>query len=109
MQRRVALARALQLHPEVVLFDEPTTGLDPETSESIYDLFIETQARLNYTALIVSHDIPRIFRVGDNIAVLHDGKIESVIQPREVKKAGGWLRQMLTAKAGSRRERGGIR
>lgn len=96
MQRRVALARALQLNPEIVLFDEPTTGLDPETSENIYDLFIETQQRLKYTALIVSHDIPRIFRVGDWVAVLHDGKIESVIDSRHaVKKAGGWLRKML--------------
>jgi phospholipid/cholesterol/gamma-HCH transport system ATP-binding protein len=96
MQRRVALARALQLNPEIVLFDEPTTGLDPETSENIYDLFIETQARLKYTALIVSHDIPRIFRVGDWVAVLNAGKIESVIDSKNaVKKAGGWLRKML--------------
>jgi len=96
MQRRVALARALQLSPEIVLFDEPTTGLDPETSENIYDLFIETQQRLQYTALIVSHDIPRIFRVGDWIAVLNGGKIESVIAPRQaMKKASGWLRKML--------------
>lgn len=97
MQRRVALARALQLEPEIVLFDEPTTGLDPETSETIYDLFIETQRRLAYTALIVSHDIPRIFRAGDNIAVLHGGKIESVIRSNEVKKAKGWLKKMLAA------------
>jgi len=97
MQRRVALARALQLEPEIVLFDEPTTGLDPETSENIYDLFIETQRRLKYTALIVSHDIPRIFRAGDHIAVLNGGKIESVIRPKELKKAKGWLKKMLAA------------
>lgn len=97
MQRRVALARALQLEPEIVLFDEPTTGLDPETSENIYDLFIETQRHLAYTALIVSHDIPRIFRAGDNIAVLHGGKIESVIRANEIKKAKGWLKKMLAA------------
>lgn len=98
MQRRVALARALQLNPEIVLFDEPTTGLDPETSENIYDLFIETQQRLRYTALIVSHDIPRIFRVGDHIAVLHDGKIESVLAAKKAsKQATGWLRKMLDA------------
>ncbi|MCS6971634.1 MAG: ATP-binding cassette domain-containing protein [Turneriella sp.] len=98
MQRRVALARALQLDPEIVLFDEPTTGLDPETSESIYDLFIETQQRLGYTALIVSHDIPRIFRVGDEIAVLHNGKIESVVKAKDARrKATGWLRRMLVA------------
>jgi len=96
MQRRVALARALQLSPEIVLFDEPTTGLDPETSENIYDLFIETQKRLNYTALIVSHDIPRIFRVGDRIAVLNGGKIETVISPRDIRKAKGWLKKMLS-------------
>jgi len=97
MQRRVALARALQLSPEIILFDEPTTGLDPETSENIYDLLIETQARLKYTALIVSHDIPRIFRVGDSVAVLHDGHIESVINPKNLKKATGWLKKMLAA------------
>ena len=95
MQRRVALARALQLDPPIVLFDEPTTGLDPETCENIYDLFIETQERLNYTALIVSHDIPRIFRVGDQIAVLHDGKIEQMLDPKKIKSARGWLKKML--------------
>lgn len=98
MQRRVALARALQLNPQIVLFDEPTTGLDPETSENIYDLFIDTQHRLNYTALIVSHDIPRIFRVGDRIAVLNEGKIETVVNPKDVKKARGWLERMLKTK-----------
>lgn len=97
MQRRVALARALQLEPKIVLFDEPTTGLDPETSESIYDLFIETQRRLNYTALIVSHDIPRIFRAGDNIAVLNDRRIEAQLKPKDIKKAKGWLKKMLAA------------
>ncbi len=96
MQRRVALARALQLNPEIVLFDEPTTGLDPETSENIYDLFIETQKRLNYTALIVSHDIPRIFRAGDRIAVLNGGKIETVISPRDLRSVKGWLKKMMT-------------
>jgi len=97
MQRRVALARALQLDPEIILFDEPTTGLDPETSESIYDLFVETQRRLNYTALIVSHDIPRIFRAGDTIAVLNDRKIEAQLKPRDLKRAKGWLKKMLAA------------
>ncbi|HRP70217.1 MAG TPA: ATP-binding cassette domain-containing protein [Turneriella sp.] len=99
MQRRVALARALQLNPEIVLFDEPTTGLDPETSENIYDLFIETQRQLNYTALIVSHDIPRIFRAGDKIAVLNERKIESVVKPKDLKKAHGWLKRMLTPRS----------
>jgi phospholipid/cholesterol/gamma-HCH transport system ATP-binding protein len=95
MQRRVALARALQLSPSIILFDEPTTGLDPETSENIYDLFIETQKRLNYTALIVSHDIPRIFRAGDSVAVLNGGKIESILDPKKMGSATGWLKNML--------------
>ncbi len=97
MQRRVALARALQLEPRIMLFDEPTTGLDPETCESIYDLFIEMQARLKYTALIVSHDIPRIFRAGHRIAVMHGGKIEAVVDPAKINKAGGWLKRILSA------------
>lgn len=97
MQRRVALARALQLDPEIVLFDEPTTGLDPETSENIYDLFAETHARLSYTALMVTHDIPRIFRIADEIAVLYEGKMQSGIKPQQARSAAHpWLKKIMS-------------
>ena len=83
MKKRVALARALQIDPKIVLFDEPTTGLDPETKESMYDLFQETQQKLGFTALMVSHDIPNIFRIADRISIIYNGKMESDINAKD--------------------------
>jgi phospholipid/cholesterol/gamma-HCH transport system ATP-binding protein len=74
MQKRVGLARALQLQPRIMLFDEPTTGLDPTRSLEIYRLFHKNQRELGYTSVIVSHDIPKIFNLADRIVVMHDGQ-----------------------------------
>ena len=74
MKKRVALARSLALDPEVVLFDEPTTGLDPMTSATIANLIRSSQRRLNATFVIVTHDIPLARRVGDRIAFLDGGR-----------------------------------
>jgi len=76
MKKRVGLARALQLEPKIVLFDEPTTGLDPVMTREIYDLFVQTQQRLGYTAVIVSHDIPQIFSLADQIILLNKGELD---------------------------------
>ncbi len=76
MKKRVGLARALQLEPEIVLFDEPTTGLDPVMTREIYELFVQTQKRLGYTAVIVSHDIPQIFTLADQIILLNKGELD---------------------------------
>ena len=76
MKKRVGLARALQLDPEIVLFDEPTTGLDPVMTREIYDLFTRTQQRLGYTAVIVSHDIPQVFSLADQIVLLNKGELD---------------------------------
>ena len=76
MKKRVGLARALQLEPEIVLFDEPTTGLDPVMSKEIYELFVATQQRIGYTAVIVSHDIPDIFTLADQIILLNKGELD---------------------------------
>jgi len=73
MLKRVGLARALQLEPKVMLFDEPTTGLDPARSLEIYRLFYKIQKELGYTAVIVSHDIPKIFNLADQVVVMHEG------------------------------------
>lgn len=75
MKKRVGLARALLLEPQVVLFDEPTTGLDPVIRRSIHQLIKETQAKFGFTAVIVSHDIPDIFDVAHRVAMLYRGKI----------------------------------
>ncbi len=74
MKKRVALARSLALEPEVVLFDEPTTGLDPRTAATIASLMRSTQERLGVTAVVVTHDLALARRVGDRIAFLHDGR-----------------------------------
>ncbi len=76
MKKRVGLARALQLDPEIVLFDEPTTGLDPVMTREIYDLFTATQNRLGYTAVIVSHDVPQVFALADQIVLLNKGELD---------------------------------
>jgi len=78
MRKRVALARALALHPEIVLFDEPTTGLDPILVRSIHQLIADTQRRFHYTAVIVSHEIPQIFDIATRVAMLHNGVILEV-------------------------------
>ena len=75
MRKRVGLARTLITNPEVILYDEPTTGLDPITSCVIHELMHDMQQHLNITSVIVSHDV-KSFKYADNVALLHDGKIQ---------------------------------
>lgn len=75
MKKRVGLARALLLNPKIILFDEPTTGLDPIIKRAIHQLIKETHARFGFTAVIVSHEIPDIFDIAQNVAMLYKGKI----------------------------------
>jgi phospholipid/cholesterol/gamma-HCH transport system ATP-binding protein len=84
MRKRVGLARALMLQPRIMLFDEPTTGLDPAMSMEIYRLFYETQKQFGYTAVIVSHDIPKIFNLADQVAILHKRKMHMFNSPDEI-------------------------
>ena len=87
MKKRVGLARALVLNPRVVFFDEPTTGLDVGRSNEIYRLFYKTQTKLRYTAVIVSHDVPKIFKLSDYVALLADGVIKGCLSPEEFQLA----------------------
>ncbi len=75
MRKRVALARALVQRPEIMLFDEPTTGLDPILVQAIHQLIYDTHKQFGYTAVIVSHEIPRIFEIATRVAMLHNGVI----------------------------------
>lgn len=75
MKKRAGLARALVMEPEIMLFDEPTTGLDPLMAKSIHDLLVAMQQRFKFTAVMVSHEIPEIFGISDYVAMLRKGKI----------------------------------
>ena len=83
MRKRVGLARALVLNPKIVFFDEPTTGLDVNKSNEIYRLFYRSQQQLGYTAVIVSHDVPKIFKLADEVALLDDGVIQGCMSPED--------------------------
>jgi len=87
MRKRVALARALIGHPKIILFDEPTTGLDPILVRSIHKLIRDTQKQYEFTGLIISHEIPEIFEISDRVAMLHDGRIVEVGTPEEIQKS----------------------
>jgi phospholipid/cholesterol/gamma-HCH transport system ATP-binding protein len=84
MKKRVGLARALMLQPDIMLFDEPTTGLDPHITLDIYRLFYRTQRQFGYTAIIVSHDIPRVFNLADKVVILNKGKMVTFDSPEEI-------------------------
>ena len=75
MRKRVGLARTLVTNPEVILYDEPTTGLDPITARVIHELMFDMQKRLNLTSVIISHDI-ETFKYADKVALLHEGTIK---------------------------------
>lgn len=75
MQKRVALARALVNEPEIVLFDEPTTGLDPQRKNYVHKMISDYQKRFQFTAILVSHEIPDVFEFSDVIMMLDQGKI----------------------------------
>jgi phospholipid/cholesterol/gamma-HCH transport system ATP-binding protein len=85
MKKRVALARCLVMNPEIVLFDEPTTGLDPLIGKAMHKLISECQKNLKFTSIIVTHEIPAIFSLVDRVAMLYDGKIIAVGTPDEIK------------------------
>ncbi|MDR1947962.1 MAG: ATP-binding cassette domain-containing protein [Spirochaetaceae bacterium] len=84
MRKRVGVARALIMRPEVLFFDEPTTGLDPVLSETINNLVVRVNKELNITCVLITHDIPAAFRIADKIAFLDQGHIIADGTPREV-------------------------
>lgn len=74
-KKRVALARAIALNPEIILYDEPTTGLDPIRSDVINELILKLQKELGVTTVVVTHDMTSAYKIADRIVMLHDGKI----------------------------------
>jgi phospholipid/cholesterol/gamma-HCH transport system ATP-binding protein len=100
MRKRVGLARSIVLDPKMILYDEPTTGLDPITSQKINELIIDLQSKLNVTSVVVTHDIQSAFSVGDRIAFLNKGVFEWVGTMEEARTAEHpVLREFLKASA----------
>ncbi len=87
MKKRVGLARALLLNPKIILFDEPTTGLDPIICRAIHQLIRDTHKRFGYTAVIVSHEIPEIFEISDQVAMLYRGQIIEQGKARDIQRS----------------------
>jgi len=86
MKKRVALARAICVRPQIILYDEPTTGVDPITADSINELIKSMHDKLKITSVVVTHDMKSAYRVGDRIAMMYQGKIIAEGTPEEIQK-----------------------
>ncbi len=86
MRKRVGIARAIALRPRYILYDEPTTGLDPVTAAVIDQLIVRTREHLQVTALVVTHDMRSAYTVGDRIAMLYDGRVRQVGTVAEIQQ-----------------------
>ena len=87
MRKRVAIARALVTEPEIVFFDEPTTGLDPILVNTIHHLIQDLHRKFRFTAVMVSHEIPEIFEIADRVAMLHEGVIVETGDARSIQSS----------------------
>jgi len=100
MKKRVALARALAMEPKILLYDEPTTGLDPIRADSINDLIVELRDRLKVTGVAITHDMTSAYKIADRIAMLYKGKIIAVGTPQEMRdSADPVVHQFITGSA----------
>ena len=112
MRKRVAIARALVTEPEIVFFDEPTTGLDPILVNTIHHLIVDLHRKFRFTAVMVSHEIPEIFEIADRVGMLHDGVIVEVGPPEAIRASANPIVQQFirgdveTTAAGPPSERG---
>lgn len=86
MRKRVGLARAIALNPKILLYDEPTTGLDPIMTDAVDKLILNTQKELGITTVVISHDIQSVYAIADKIAMLHQGRILLEGAPEQFKK-----------------------
>ncbi len=102
MRKRVGIARAIALRPRYILYDEPTTGLDPVTTMAMDDLMIRARRELGATSVVVTHDLGSAFAVADRIAFLHEGRIRQVGTVREIRETKDPLvREFINARPGT--------
>ena len=87
MKKRVGLARAIAMEPEILLYDEPTTGLDPIMADAINELILEMKRRLHVTGIAITHDMTSAYKIADRIAMLYQGKILEIGTPDEIRNS----------------------
>jgi len=100
MKKRAALARAICMRPEILLYDEPTTGLDPIMADAINDLIIEMHDKLKVTSIVVTHDMTSAYKIGTRIAMMYLGKIVQIGTPDEIRNSKDpVVKQFITGSA----------
>ncbi len=100
MKKRVGLARAIAMDPAIILYDEPTTGLDPITADAINDLIVDLKKKLGVTSVAITHDMQSAYKISDRIAMLYKGEIQEVGTPQEIKDTKNPIvRQFITGSA----------
>ncbi len=95
MRKRVSLARAIAIEPEILLYDEPTTGIDPIMADAINDLIVEMREKLNVTSIAITHDMKSAYKIGDRIAMLYQGKIIEIGTPEEIRNSSNSIVQQF--------------
>jgi len=107
MRKRVGLARAIAIQPKYMLYDEPTTGLDPVTSAVIDDLMVRTREKLGVTSIVITHDMRSAFKVGDRVAMLYEGRVRWSGTTAEIQAADDpVVRGFIEGRADARAEGG---
>lgn len=100
MKKRVGLARAIAMKPKILLYDEPTTGLDPIMSDAINNLIIRLREKLEVTSIAITHDMVSAYKIADRIAMLYKGRIIEIGTPAEIKKTKNpFVRQFISGSA----------
>lgn len=100
MKKRVSLARVIAMNPKVILYDEPTTGIDPIMADAINELIIDLKNKLKVTSVAVTHDMVSAYKIADRIAMLHEGKIIEVGTPQQIKRTKNpFVKQFITGSA----------
>jgi phospholipid/cholesterol/gamma-HCH transport system ATP-binding protein len=100
MKKRVGLARAIAMDAEIILYDEPTTGLDPISADSINDLIVDLRKKLGVTSVAITHDMQSAYKISDRIAMLYKGEIQEIGTPEQIRNTTNPIvRQFITGSA----------
>ena len=100
MQKRVGLARAIAMEPDILLYDEPTTGLDPINADMINDLIIDMREKLHVTSVAITHDMVSAYKIADRIAMLYKGKLLQIGTPEDIQNTDNpYVHQFISGKA----------